>query len=315
MSTAYAIQFRNGFVLHPDPFYAPSYRISPFRTEDVARNLHLPASTAAAQALDQRFAARRWCFTECGKEGIALALQALDLKPDDCITILTTTGNLYISGCVTREIEKVCKWSRQMQANTVALFVNHEFGFPYRDLADLRRHGLPIIEDACHSYLADTPGQDMGRVGDFIVFSLPKVYPLQMGGVLSYDPRYEVRSRVSAGGELDRYLGAVMSQHLPQLGQAALDRRANYHALAERFAALGCQPRFELLEHDVPGVFMFSLPAGADPAAMKQHGWAHGIECSVFYGENAFFIPVHQRLCEADLDYFHTVFSTFLERI
>ena len=153
----------------------------------------------------------------------------------------------------------------------------------------------------------------MGRVGDFIVFSLPKVYPLQMGGVLFFDPRYEVRSRVPNGSELERYLGAVMSQYLPQLEQAALDRRANHHALAERFAALGCQPRFELLEHDVPGVFMFTLPAAADPVAMKQHGWAHGIECSVFYGENAFFIPVHQRLCEADLDYFHTVFSSVLQ--
>ena len=313
MNTTPAIQFRNGFVLHPDKFYAPSYRISPFRTEDVARNLRLPPSAAAAQALDQRFAARRWCFTECGKEGIALALQALNLKPDDCVTILTTTGNLYISGCVTREIEKVCKWSRQIQGNTAALFVNHEFGFPYRDLADLRRHGLPIIEDACHSYLADTPGQDMGRVGDFIVFSLPKFYPLQMGGVLFYDPCHEVRSRVTTDSELARHLGAVMSQYLPQLEQAALDRRANHHALAERFAALGCQPRFDLLEHDVPGVFMFTLPAGVDPVAMKQHGWAHGIECSVFYGENAFFIPVHQRLCEADLDYFHTVFSSVLQ--
>lgn len=315
MSKAPAIEFRNGFVLHPDPFYAPSYRISPFRTEDVARNLCLPPSTAAEQALDQRFAARRWCFTECGKEGIALALQALNLKPDDCVTILTTTGNLYISGCVTREIEKVCEWSRQMQPNTAALFVNHEFGFPYRDLADLRRHGLPIIEDACHSYLADTPGQDMGRVGDFIVFSLPKVYPLQMGGLLFYNPRYELRSRVPTGSELGSYLGAVMSQYLPQLEQAALDRRANHHALARRFSALGCEPRFELLEHDVPGVFIFNLPAGADPATMKRHGWAHGIECSVFYGENAFFIPVHQRLCEADLDYFYTVFSSFLQGI
>lgn len=315
MSTVPAIQFRDGFVLNPDPFYAPSYRISPFRTEDVIHNLRLPSSMVAAQALNQRFAGRRWCFTESGKEGIALALQALNLKPDDCVTILTTTGNLYISGCVTREIEKVCKWSRQMQGNTAALFVNHEFGFPYRDLADLRRHGLPIIEDACHSYLADTPGQDMGRIGDFIVFSLPKVYPLQMGGVLSYDPCYEVSSRVRAGGQLERYLGAVMSQHLPQLDQAALDRRANHRALGERFAAQGCQPRFDLLEHDVPGVFMFTLPAGTDAAAMRQHGWAHGIECSVFYGENAFFIPVHQRLCEADMDYFHAVFSSFLQGI
>jgi hypothetical protein len=46
---------------------------------------------------------------------------------------------------------------------------------------------------------------------------------------------------------------------------------------------------------------------------MKEHGWRHGIECSVFYGEDAFFIPVHQRLEAADLDYFAAVFGEFLK--
>ena len=44
---------------------------------------------------------------------------------------------------------------------------------------------------------------------------------------------------------------------------------------------------------------------------MKEHGWRHGIECSVFYGEEAFFIPVHQHLSEIDLDYFYAVFLDF----
>lgn len=308
------IEFRSGFVLYPDEFYSPSYRISPFRTEDVADNLRLPQSTAALEALDRRFAGRSWRYTESGKEGIALALESLALKPDDCVTILTTTSNLYISGCVTREIEKVCKWSRAMQDNTAALFVNHEFGYPYRGLAELRRHGLPIIEDACHSYLADTPAGDMGRVGDFIVFSLPKAFPLQMGGLLSYDSSYQVQSSVQHGGELEAYLTAVMSHHMPALDQAREQRRENHRRLVQHFAALGCHPRFELLANDVPGVFIFTVPEGIDLVAMKRHGLAHGIECSVFYGERAFFIPVHQRLREADLNYFHTIFSSFFLR-
>lgn len=314
MKAVQPIKFRSGFVLNPDEFYSPSYRISPFRTQDLADNLQLPRSSEAVHALDSRFKGRSWVFTECGKNGIALALAALELKPDDCVTILTTSGNRYISGCVTREIEKVCRWSREIQSNTAALFVNHEFGYPYRDLAELRRYGLPIIEDACHSYLADTPAADMGRVGDFIVFSLPKVFPLQLGGILSYDSRFQVKSCVQRGSELEAYLTAVISHHMLRLEEARDQRLTNYSWLTERFTTLGCYPRFELLANDVPGVFIFTAPESIDLVSMKQHGLAHGIECSIFYGEQSFFIPVHQRLREADLDYFHTVFSSFILR-
>lgn len=313
MKAAPPINYRNGFVLNPDKFYSPSYRISPFRTEDVADNLQLTESTESLKALDRRFTGRSWLYTECGKEGIALALKALKLKPDDCITVLTTSGNLYISGCVTREIEKVCQWSRNMERNTAAIFVNHEFGYPYRDLSALRSRGLPIIEDACHSYLANTPAGDMGLVGDFVVFSLPKVFPLQIGGILSFESCYRVESRVQPGGELAAYLSTVMSHHMPRLNQVRDQRLKNHRQLSERFADLGCRPRFKLLANDVPGVFIFTVPDGIDLAAMKQYGWSHGIECSVFYGEQAFFIPVHERLRVSDLDYFHAVFSSFIQ--
>jgi hypothetical protein len=314
MSAVQRSAFSGGFVLHPDIFYSPSYRISPFRTEDVAKNLQFARSVIAHEELDRRFEGRGWRFTENGKEGISLALQALALKPLDCVTILTTTGNSYISGCVTREIEKVCTWSHTMQDNTATLFVNHEFGYPYRGLAELRRYGLPIIEDACHSFLADTPAGDMGDVGDFIVFSLPKVFPIQMGGIVSFDARYQVQSRVQRGGELESYLANVVSHYLPQLDQVRAQRLDNHRQMTQRFEAIGCHPRFVLLPNDVPGVFVFTVPEGIDLPAMKQHGWAHGIECSVFYGERAFFIPIHQHLREADLDYFYTVFSTFILR-
>lgn len=312
MSGKFTTGFCGGYVLNPDTFYSPSYRISPFCTGDVADNLLLPRSTAAINALDVFFSGRRWCFTESGKEGISLALKALDLKPTDCITILTTSANTYISGCVTREIEQVCKWSREIQDSTAALFVNHEFGYPYRDLAGLRRYGLPIIEDACHSYLANTPAQDMGRVGDFIVFSLPKVFPIQMGGILSYDAGYQIESKVQRGGDLESYLAKVLSHYMPALPHARRQRLENHRWLVQNFSKIGCHARFELLANDVPGVFMFTVPEGIDLVALKQHGWAHGIECSVFYGERVFFIPVHQRLRVADLNYFFVVFSSFI---
>jgi len=311
MTSQSQLEYVDGFVIKPDVFYSPSYRVSPFRTDDIASNLLLPSSVDASAYLNQKFSGRDWCFTECGKEGIALALSALHLSPKDCVTILTTSGNSYISGCVTREIEKVCSWSRDFEHNTAVIFVNHEFGYPFRDLADLKRYGVPIIEDACHSYLANTPSGDMGLVGDFIVYSLPKVYPLQMGGILSFNPRYKIQSKVSVGGGLDLYLNKVLSYYWPSLSEAKDRRLANYYGLTKRFSRLGCYPRFDLLENDVPGVFLFSVPADTNLIAMKEYGWRHGIECSIFYGEEAFFIPIHQRLSDVDLDYFYTVFARF----
>ena len=297
--------------MNPDEYYSPSYRISPFRTSDIAKNLSLPHKVNAIKTLNNRFQSKEWCYTKSGKEGISLALEALGLNRDDCVTILTTSNNIYISGCVTREIEKVCQWSREIQPNTAALFVNHEFGYPFRKLRDLEKYNLPIIEDACHSYLANTDKSDMGLVGDFIIFSLPKIYPIQFGGLLYYRGNHSIKSSVEFGSDIESYLSSVVSFYQNELEAIKLTRLKNYYELVDRFARLDCLPRFKIMKHDVPGVFLFSVPQGLNLNQMREYGWKHGIECSVFYGENAFFIPVHQCLRELDLDYFYAVFLNF----
>ena len=308
------LEFSSGFVLNPDEFYSPSHRISPFRTSDISKNLALPKNTNIIKTLDKRFENRKWCYTKSGKEGIALALEALDLSSNDCITIMTTSGNTYISRCVTNEIEKVCNWSTEIKSNTAALFVNHEFGYPFRNLQNLKKYDLPIIEDACHSYLANTDLSDMGLVGDFIIFSLPKIYPIQLGGILSYNPKYNIMDGIEIGTSIENYISSVVSFYQDELESAKLARLQNYHGLVRRFAKLDCRPYFELMKNDVPGVFLFTVPRGVDLDRMKEHGWRHGIECSVFYGEEAFFIPVHQHLSEVDLDYFYVVFLNFFNK-
>ena len=57
---------------------------------------------------------------------------------------------------------------------------------------------------------------------------------------------------------------------------------------------------------------MFQAPAGVDLPALKTFVQEHGIESSVFYGEQAFFVPVHERLAPSDLEYFAQVISAFL---
>ena len=304
--------FENGFVLNPDKYYSPSYRISPFQTSDIARNLSLADDQSVLAKLNEHFDDRKWIFTTSGKSAIRMALEGIALGSDDCVTILTTSGNRYISGCVTREIEQFCRWSRNIESNTAAIFVNHEFGFPYRDLPSLKNYGVPIIEDACHSFLADTKERQMGKIGDFVIYSLPKVFPVQMGGILSFKRQYDIDGDVKLDGPLYRYLAKILSHYWPTLENTHTDRRKNHDRLLRRFSPLGCNGRFDVLDNDVPGVFLFRVPSHVDLDGMKQYGWKHGIECSVFYGEQAFFIPVHQRLTEPDFDYFFHVFSACL---
>lgn len=306
------LEFDSGFILNPDIYCLPSYRISPFKTDDVGGNA-CQGDARPSDLLAKKLAGRNWGITSCGRVAIKNALESLKLQSTDCITILTTSGNKYISGCVTREIEKKCKWSRKIENNSAAIFVNHEFGYPYRELASLKKYGLPIIEDACHSFLSDTPEKNIGSIGDFVIYSLPKIFPIQLGGILSWSSNQKVHGEfIKTNTDEYSYISNVISSNIILDKNIKNARINNYNKLCKKFSEINCHPYFDLLENDVPGVFLFKTPESVDLDEMKKHGWRHGIECSVFYGENAFFIPVHQRLTDKDLEYFFVVFKRFL---
>ena len=56
---------------------------------------------------------------------------------------------------------------------------------------------------------------------------------------------------------------------------------------------------------------MFKTERPANLDALKVFMWGHGVESSVFYGEQAFFLPVHARLGADDLDYFFEISRAF----
>jgi hypothetical protein len=302
----------NGFVLSPDKYLTPAYRISPFKTSDIAANRDSPPSPAIDDYFRKRFAGRSFVYCESGRQAINLAVRTLAPAARDVVAILTTSANLYISGCVTREIERFCQWSRKLDPNTRALLVNHEFGFPYENLRALLNHKLPIIEDAAHSFASENAEQSVSQVGQFTIYSFPKFFPIQFGGLLVFDPSLKIEEPLAP--EAKSLLQSVLSTHLPRLNDIRRKRQENFRYLAKKFNSIGCPPRFELTDRNAPGVFMFQSKPDVDFPALKTFAQAHGIECSVFYGEQAFFLPVHERLETADLDYFFEVVRTFLTR-
>ena len=303
------------FVINPDPYSLPSYRIGPFQTRDLSINHCLPDSNLIDDYLKKRFGSREFHYTENGRRAINIALSYFDLKRDDVVTILTSSGNFYISGCVTKEIEKFCKWSRELIPETKVVFVNHEFGYPYPELRKLKDLKLPIIEDCAGSFFSDDSFHDIGNIGDFVIYSFPKMFPLQVGGLLvsNLPGRLDLSYKISEG--LLRHIKNVLSANINNEEAIINKRLSNYRFLKDQFEQMNADMRFELTRETVPGVFMFKTDKlKLDLPELKKYYYAHGVQCSVFYGEDAFFIPLHQSLTEQDLIYFVEVFKTFIER-
>ena len=300
------------FVLDPDPYLLPAYRISPFQTKDIHSNNTFKDSDAIDNYFNERFKEREYHYVADGRKAINIALQQYHLQKDDVVTIFTSSGNFYISSCVTSEIEKFCKWSRQIEENTKLIFVNHEFGYPYKQIGELKKYKLPIIEDCAHSFFTTDGQHTIGSTGDLAIYSFPKMFPIQIGGLL-----VAKRSFMHSGveklpdGKL-RYIKNVLSCYIGNKEVIINKRIENYNYLKSKLNGAGLQERFKLEDGVVPGVFMFAISDGtADLPQLKTYLYAHGIQCSVFYGERSFFIPVHQNLVKPDLDYFIEVISSY----
>jgi hypothetical protein len=299
------------FILHPDKYLLPDYKISPFRHEDILRNHQLPPDDFIDTYFGRRFSGRAFSYTLNGRSALRKSLQHYALTTNDVVTILTTSGNFYVSSCVTSEVEKICRWNREINDETKIILVVHEFGYPYPALAQLKRYNMPIIEDAAYAFFSGDADDVIGRVGDFVIFSFPKMFPIQTGGLVVHNKNVAVAEEEWPHPQLPGYIKNVLSFYIKNPDDIIGARITNYLGLKERFERLGYHERFSLAKGVVPGVFMFKADAATDLKGLRGHFHDHGIQSSVFYTEHAFFIPVHQALSDFDLDYFAEVIKSF----
>lgn len=302
------------FVLNPDPYLVPCYRISPFTTNHIKSNFELPVSNQIDDYFLERFKGKNFYYTINGREAIRIALSNYKLHKNDIVTILTTSGNFYISQCVTNEIEKFCRWSRKIEGGTKVVLLNHEFGYPYNDILKLKEFGIPIIEDCAHTFFSQDKDNAIGKVGDFVVYSFPKMFPIQIGGLLVSNLPDKVIGTNHINNRSLRYIKDVLSHYIEKDTEIIQRRVSNYKFLRNKFLSLGFEERFTLHLDTIPGVFMFKTGSHIlNLQELKKYYWEHGVQCSVFYGEKAFFIPVHQSLSEHDMNYFYEVMKSYLK--
>ena len=88
-------------------------------------------------------------------------------------------------------------------------------------------------------------------------------------------------------------------------------RLLNYELLKKRLSCLDIRPFWENKEGTIPGVFLFRWLNDIDYPSLKKFMQANGVESSVFYGQNAFFIPLHDFISEDDIEYIYTLLEFF----
>ena len=106
-------------------------------------------------------------------------------------------------------------------------------------------------------------------------------------------------------------LKKVISFLLNSEEEIIVKRNKNYKYLEEVFTELGFNTRLNLSKRETPSVYMFSSDM-LDLNKLKIFMQRNGVECSVFYGENSFFLPVHQNLKQFDLDYITNLIKYFI---
>jgi hypothetical protein len=303
------VEFHNGYIVNPADFRAGTLYVSPFATNDAFVNRALWQQYTGDAEPVVELNGQVHSITQSATAALDLALGQLNLKPTDEVYIVTTSGNSYISGCVTRTIEKHCQWTREKSKKIAAILVNHEFGFPYPNMQELNGSGLPIIEDCAYSMYSTVNGKPVGTMGDFAIFSMAKMFPMQAGGLLVSRHKTVVDKSLTA--ESVKYFKACFSHYMQGKPQI-IDKRIDvYRKLSAAFASLGFDPRFQMSVGDVPGAFLFKTK-NVDLAGLKQFLQRQGIECSVFYGEETFYVPCHQQMDKSHVDYLLTLVSTFL---
>ena len=202
------------------------------------------------------------------------------------------------------------------------LVVIHYFGRAETQMSEVRQmadeYGLLLVEDLAHAFFTSMIGRSAGLYGDINLYSLHKMFPMPIGGMVTYSSDSLVHGQQSTMPQLAT---EVMSFDWEAISQR---RRDNFVGLVERLNAMSeVGDRFHLLwpelnEKDVPQTLPV-LISGDDRdsvyMSMNKHGYGmvslyHTLIKEVRFSYPALHqlsrhiinFPIHQDVMAKDLD-------------
>ncbi|PIR93543.1 hypothetical protein COT99_00025 [Candidatus Falkowbacteria bacterium CG10_big_fil_rev_8_21_14_0_10_43_10] len=294
-------------VIMRPPEYKPQINIYPFNNSSMLTGEDRGFNVD--DFLQTKFNGREYNFFPRGMYAIYALFKWFKLQQiiqdDQEVYISTTTDSPYISSCVTSAIEQAaCRWSREISPRTKVVFVIHEFGFFNDKATGLKKHcrenNLILVEDCAYAWQSGPAG----GFGDYLIYSLSKFFPMQFGAFLvgkKFDFKYIWDNFACADAGKEKKSLAELSYHLPREQQYIKARTENYRYLESIFGKE--KSFFNLKKGEVPGAFVLKIESAERAKEISEFVKTFGIECGNYYSNQAIFLPVHQNLNKAHLDY------------
>lgn len=175
----------------------------------------------------------RFIYTNSGKEAIRIIVEYLNLEKEDEVFITTTTESSYVSTCVSATLFNYSKISRVLTDKTKVIYVIHNFAFPHPKLLELRRlcdeKDLILVEDCAFAFDSYIEDLRLGSLGDFSIYSLPKIFPISSGGILSFNKKFDIQKIT-----IDNQIVKLTERWIPKMENIKNDRQENYNFLENR---------------------------------------------------------------------------------
>lgn len=276
------------------PLTPPVIRMSPFKGLQVRNALPLPWEWGNSTFLPR------------GSYALYALLRHLQLTPEDNVTIMKTYPTEYVSACVTQQIGKVCGWNlHKVQPNTKVILLIHEFGLRCKELTQeqadaYKAQGIVIVEDCAWCPKAYYP------FSDYQIFSLSKLYDINFGGILAGVKLSD--EYLWSIGCLDVFKRKVIERFYDNID---LPKRRMLWDMYYKFMVQsgmdteGCTLLRDAMETEdwVPTVIFHKMDSDDQAKQLVERLETFGVEAGVYHKHSFVFVPIHQNIYIAELEY------------
>lgn len=287
-------------VILKKPFQPPTIRLSPFD------GFHGVFQEEMKNTLPENST-----FAPRGTYALLALLKHLGLQKTDCVTIIKTFGSQYIPRCVTDTIEKVCDWRLGWtNINTKAYLIIHEFGVTCNKLSDeevsiIKSKGTPIIEDCAWRDTKALP------YSDYWFTSEQKMHSLNYGSII-----HGVSIPDDKMWEYGCFDFVKRQDYLkkPMESSAPMVRAKNWLRMydlmkddgMETDACYDWEGAVRRAEW-TPTIMFLRTKDENESKQLVERLNDFGVQAGVYWGEPLVFLPIHQNMSKADVDYVFAV--------
>lgn len=259
-----------------------------------------------------------------GTSGVLLTMMALGIKANDEVivpshTFIATVSPAKFLGAtpVYVDIDPVTytmdpeNLESAISEKTKAIIVVHLYGHPAdmdKIMAIGKKHGIPVIEDACQSHAAEYKGKRTGSLGDMAVFSFfpSKSMTVAGDGGMVLTSNKELANKMSMlrdHGRTDKYLhemlglnlrlseipaaiGRVQLKHLSEWAETRRRVAAKYNFLLDGIVEIPVER--DWAKH---AYYVYTIQVD-NRDDLREHLDKNGISSGIYYP-----VPVHRQPC------------------